>query len=431
MSCNEWKIHKLKDVCTKIGSGSTPRGGSNVYKDEGITLIRSQNVYNNSFDYSGLVFIDDEAAQKLKNVELKENDILLNITGDSVARCTIVPQKLLPARVNQHVCILRVNDKIIHPFYLKSFLVNSRMQEIMLSLAQSGGTRAALTKGMIENFEIPIPSLEEQEKIANILSSLDDNIELNNEMNKTLEEMAQAIFKRWFVDFEFPNEDGKPYKSSGGKMVESELGMIPKGWEVKCLEDITSVISKGTTPTKKDIDASSDFPSIKFLKVKDIDENGNIITDNLEYIPLSVHNNKLKRSILYTDDIVFSIAGTIGRVSVIDDRFNNSNMNQALAFIRLSDKDKMFIFTLYLMKSSTIQQKIKSNIVQAVQANVSLGTLKALKFSCPNDTLLNMYNNIVKPIYNKQICIKKENESLKSIRDTLLPKLMSGEVRVE
>ncbi len=106
-------------------------------------------------------------------------------------------------------------------------------------------------------------------------------------------------------------------------------------------------------------------------------------------------------------------------------------MNQALAFIRLSDKDKMFIFTLYLMKSSTIQQKIKSNIVQAVQANVSLGTLKALKFSCPNDILLNMYNNIVKPIYNKQICIKKENESLKSIRDTLLPKLMSGEVRVE
>ena len=291
MNSNKKKIFKLKDVCIKIGSGSTPRGGSSVYLDKGsTTLIRSQNIYNNSFEYNGLVFIDDNAAEKLRSVEVKENDVLLNITGDSVARCTIVPKEVLPARVNQHVCILRANDVYLDYFFLKSFLVNSKMQDIMLSLAKSGGTRAALTKGMIENLEITLPSIEEQKAISKILSDLDEKIETNNKINKKLEEMAQAIFKQWFVDFEFPNENGEPYKSSGGEMIESELGMIPKGWEVISLDKIMDY-QGGSQPPASQFKDSFEEGYIRLIQIRDYD------TDNhITYIPITTKLKMCKKS---------------------------------------------------------------------------------------------------------------------------------------
>ena len=112
-----WDIVKLGDVCSKIGSGATPKGGSTVYVEKGTTFIRSQNVYNLAFAYDGLVYINDDAANKLKGVTLEENDILLNITGDSVARTCIVPSNILPARVNQHVVIVRPREDALNPVF--------------------------------------------------------------------------------------------------------------------------------------------------------------------------------------------------------------------------------------------------------------------------------------------------------------------------
>ena len=120
----DWKETELKDITTKIGSGATPKGGQEAYKDEGISLIRSQNILDFSFSYSGLAFIDDDQAYGLRNVIVEENDILINITGDSVARVAKVPVNVLPARVNQHVAILRANEKILDPDYLLYYLLN-------------------------------------------------------------------------------------------------------------------------------------------------------------------------------------------------------------------------------------------------------------------------------------------------------------------
>ncbi len=157
-----------------------------------------------------------------------------------------------------------------------------------------------------------------QEKIANILSSLDDKIENNKKTAEKLEEIAQTLFNRWFVEFNFPDENGLPYKDNGGEMVESELGLIPKGWEVCAIGTLSKVVSKGTTPRKIDIDSAIDENSVKFLKVKDISDNGLIDIKGIEYIPLSVSVNQLKRSILQYKDILISIAGTIGRVSYVN-----------------------------------------------------------------------------------------------------------------
>lgn len=236
----DWKTVLLGEVCDKIGSGITPRGAEKVYKESGVPLIRSQNVYNNSFSRDGLVYLDESTAKDMENVALEKDDVLLNITGDSVARCCTVPEGVLPARVSQHVSIIRTHRDQLDPTFLRYYLTSPRMQAFMLGLAQSGGTRNALTRGMIERFLIPQPALTEQVGIASILSSIDSKIELNLQMNDTLEAIVRAVFNHWFIDFEFPNEEGSPYKSSGGAMVyrEEVRKEIPRGWEIERLIDV-------------------------------------------------------------------------------------------------------------------------------------------------------------------------------------------------
>lgn len=428
MSCNT----KLRDVAD-FQKGFAFK--SKDYQDTGVKIVKVSNLTNDSIDLSQCVCIDNELSKKYNDkYELMSGDIIITTVGSwptnpasVVGKVIKVPTDANNTLLNQNAVRVRSNSNI-NQRYLYYLLKNETFKEYIVGTAQGSANQASITQEDIKNFEFELHPLEEQEKIANILSSLDDKIELNNEMNKTLEEMAQSIFKRWFVDFEFPNEDGEPYKSSGGEMVDSELGMIPKGWEVKCLDDLASSISKGTTPTKKDIDLAQDEQTIKFLKVKDIDDNGNICIDKMENIPASVHYGKLKRSILHTGDIIFSIAGTIGKVCTIDERLNNSNMNQAVAFIRLDNIELLFGFILYLLKSDFIQNEIKANIVQAVQANVSLGTLKQLKFAYPSENILKMYNDISMSIYKTQLSNKIEVENLIKVRDSLLPKLMSGEI---
>ena len=206
---------KLKDITTKIGSGATPSGGKQSYKTTGIALIRSLNVFDLNFSYDELAYINDEQAKKLNNVTIEPDDILLNITGASVARCCILPKNLLPARVNQHVSIIRINKGLANPYFIQYLLVSPYYKQKLLSIAQGGATREALTKESIENFEIIIPkSKNTQDKIAKILSNYDDLIENNNKRIKILEEMAQKIYKEWFVDFKFPNNETVTFKQT-------------------------------------------------------------------------------------------------------------------------------------------------------------------------------------------------------------------------
>ncbi len=164
-----WRVTTLREVTTKIGSGATPRGGKDSYKAEGIALIRSLNIYDYHFEFTDLAFIDDEQAAELDNVTIQENDILLNITGASVARCALVPSYLLPARVNQHVAIVRAASAKASPFYILDSINSDNRKAHLFALAQGGATREALTKDTIGNFEIvlpPYPIMERYGKIA-------------------------------------------------------------------------------------------------------------------------------------------------------------------------------------------------------------------------------------------------------------------------
>ena len=177
-------IVKLRDICEKIGSGATPRGGKEAYCQEGISLVRSQNVLDFSFSRHGLAYINDEQAEKLSNVEVHAGDVLLNITGDSVARACVMEDEYLPARVNQHVAIIRGNKHKVLNNYIMYFL--QWKKEYLLQLAAVGATRNALTKGMIEQLEIDLPPLSEQKNIVAVLDSLQDKIYTNIKINDNL-----------------------------------------------------------------------------------------------------------------------------------------------------------------------------------------------------------------------------------------------------
>ena len=189
---------KMKDVCIKIGSGSTPKGGKESYVSTGTTLIRSQNVLDFSFSYNGLAFLNEQQALKLNNVIVKKGDVLLNITGDSVARSCIVEENVLPARVNQHVAIVRSNSEIVLNSYLLYYF--QTVKPYLLQLAAGGATRNALTKGMIEDLLIEVPDINTQRKITSVLDVIQGKIKINQKINENLLQQTQAIYREMFVN---------------------------------------------------------------------------------------------------------------------------------------------------------------------------------------------------------------------------------------
>ena len=196
-----WEKKRLEDLCSKIGSGATPKGGKDSYKTEGIHLVRSMNVYDNKFVYDELACIDDKQAYELRNVELQEDDVLFNITGASVCRCCVLPSDVLPARVNQHVSILRPKQELLNPTFLCSAMIGYK--EILYKVACTGGsTRQAITKTQLEDFEIPLPPLPEQKRIVKELDTLSEKVrqlqEIYTKQIANCDELKQAYLQKAF-----------------------------------------------------------------------------------------------------------------------------------------------------------------------------------------------------------------------------------------
>lgn len=200
-----WSVGALFDLTTKIGSGATPKGGASSYlnRREEYSLIRSQFVYDRRFEQDSLSFISSSQAARLRNAEVRRGDVLINITGDGVTfgRACIAPVGALPAVVNQHVSIIRTDPNLLDPKFLEAFFTHPDVKPYIEGF-NAGGSRRAITKRHIERFEVPLPPLPEQRAIAATLGALDDKIELNRAVGATLEGMARALYRSWFVDFD-------------------------------------------------------------------------------------------------------------------------------------------------------------------------------------------------------------------------------------
>jgi type I restriction enzyme S subunit len=410
---SNWKEYKLSDVCLKIGSGATPRGGQESYLSYGeYTLIRSQNVLDFDFTMKGLAYIDEAQASKLNNVEIKERDILLNITGDSVARVCQVPSKILPARVNQHVAIIRPNRDIINNEYLKYYLLEPKVKDYLLMISSSGGTRNAITKNMLEELVIQAPNLPTQTAIAEILSSLDDKIELNNKINQELETLAQTLFKQWFIDFEFPNEKGEPYKSSGGEMVDSELGEIPKEWGFGSIYEVSNVIYGAPFKSKLFNQEGKGFPLIRIRDMKTFQP------QNWTEEVLPKGTKIVAGDLIVGMDAEFRPIFWLGQPAWLNQRLCYFNPKKGFSklFVREIIRPQLAFFE---------NSSVGTTVIHLGKADID--TFKSI---IPEKIIMGLFEEISNSIFEKIINNSKEKNQLTYLRDLLLKKLISGELEI-
>ena len=393
---SKWKECKLGEITSKIGSGATPKGGENSYKPEGISLVRSQNVYDFYFSKNGLAFIDNTQAHELRNVEVFENDILLNITGESVTRCCIVPQQYLPARVNQHVSIIRpIKEKVDYRFIFYS--LQSIKPELHIT-AEIGCTRRALTKGMLENLDISLPPLPEQRAIASVLSSLDDKIDLLHRQNQTLEAMAETLFRQWFVE------------------------EADEGWEEDSLLELIQLVGGGTPKTSILDYWDGDIP---WLAGGDITTNHKSFVNYAEKRITEAGLNNSSAKLLPKYGTVISARGTVGKYCILADPMAFSQSNYGI----LPNIKNCFFFT-YLLINHVVEE-LQSSAYGSVFDTITTTTFKENKVPIPTETEIVQFEKSISPYFQKMFMNKYQISTLEKLRDTLLPKLMSGEVRVE
>ncbi len=416
---SEWKELKIEDFCEVIGGG-TPSTKEDSYYGGEISWITPRDLtnYKKRFILRGERNITELGLKNSSARILPKNSILLTSRAP-IGYLAIAEKEVC---TNQGFKSLVINpEKADYNFVY--YLIKSNVERI--KGLGTGTTFAEISGSVVKNLKFSLPDLPTQTSIAEILSSLDDKIELNNKINQELETLAQTLFKQWFIDFEFPNEKGEPYKSSGGEMVDSELGEIPKGWELVTIDDVTETVTKGTTPTT--IGGRFTEQGINFIKVESLTESGAFIKSKFAHIDDET-NLLLKRSVIKKGDVLFSIAGTIGRVAVVTNEILPANTNQAIAIIRPNKISSYFLKI--LMQSSLIQNDTQSNIVQAVQANLSLGVIKLTKFILPPNNILSKIDIQLNNIYDNINHFTNENENLTTLRNTLLPKLISGELEI-
>jgi type I restriction enzyme S subunit len=411
---------QLRDVCVKIGSGATPRGGKEAYKGGATSLIRSQNIYNEGFHRGGLVYIDDNQSAELRNVEVRPNDVLLNITGDSVARCCQVAADVLPARVNQHVAIIRPEPKSLDARFLRYVLVSHDYQSRLLALASAGATRPALTKSMIEELDIPSPPLAEQKAIAAVLGALDDRIELNRRMNATLEAMARALFQSWFVDFDPVRAklDGRQPIGMDSTtaalfpehLEDSTLGQIPKGWKAGTVVEGFN-LTMGQSPPGHTY--NEDGNGLPFYQGR---------TDFGFRFPTRRIYCSAPTRYAKPGDTLVSVRAPVGDINMANEE---CCIGRGVAAVR--HKSQATSFTYHSM-ANLYPDFARFEAEGTVFGSINKDNFEKLRFVIPPDHIVAAYERQAGPLDKQIRTLENQSRTLASLRDSLLPKMLSGDL---
>jgi len=424
-----WPVVSLAEITTKIGSGATPKGGADTYLPtrSRFALVRSQNVFDRYFDHAGLAFISDKQASALRGVELERGDILLNITGDGItfARACLVPDDVLPACVNQHVSIVRVDPSCATPGYVLAFLTHPHVKQYMESF-NAGGSRRAITKGHIESFQIPLPPLASQRAIAHILGTLDDKIELNRHMSGTLEAMARALFKSWFVDFDpvrakmEGRDPGLPKHIADlfpDRLVDSELGEVPEGWEAGALGDVLVQCVDRCSP-------SDETRSRPYVPIECIAARSLLLAESKpgEEAKSSLTSFR-KGSLLFG-----AMRPYFHKVAIAP--FDGTTRTTVFVLLPRQADDFSFA-TLLLHDVRTIEFATNHSTGSTIPYAVWQGSLETMPIVLPPAAVRKLFDRIARALLGRIPPVFFANRSLAAMRDALLPKLISGELRVE
>ena len=405
----EWKEYKLGDIVklTIDYRGKTPLKLGGAWSTSGYRALSAKNIKTGHIvNQESIRFVDEDLYKKWMKDEVQRGDILITSEAPfgqvyywNSDEKIVLSQRLFCLRLSEDVC----------PKYVYYYMTTGAFQ-FELDGRATGTTVTGLRQPELLKCKIQIPSLAIQQQIAKILSSFDDKIEVNRRINENLEQQAQALFKSWFVDFE-------PFKD--GEFVESELGMIPKGWRVGKLEEMCSFISRGLTPKYDD---GSDELILGQTCVRN-----NIVTLNnaRKHKP----KNKTEKWVQQWDVLINSTGiGSLGRVGIVYFQKNNVAIDSHITVVRTSNP----LYRHYVGRNLLNRQlEIEKMAVGSTgQTELPRDSVKAMPIVIPFDKVMKRFNCIIEPMALAMYRNIEENSRLASLRDTLLPRLMSGELKV-
>ena len=407
----EWKEVRLGDVCEIKGGKRLPKGVNLITQKNSHPYIRVRDLgksktieLNSSYEY-----VDEITQKQIQRYITQKGDILISIVG-TIGLIAIVGGSLDGANLTEN-CVKLVKLDKIDSEYLYYYLKSPFGQQ-NISRGTVGAVQAKLPIKNIQDFSIICPELiSDQRRIVSILSSLDRKIELNNKINADLEEMAQAIFKNWFVDFE-------PFKD--GKFVDSELGMIPEGWKVGCLGDMGAVVC-GKTPSKSNSNYyGGDIP---FIKIPDM--HGNVFVENSEDRLTEEGSLSQIKKLIPPYSLMVSCIATVGLVSI---NTKPSHTNQQINTVIPHNKSALF----YLYQHIKNNEEFLKNMGRGgtTTLNVNTKSFSNIRLLIPSEIALEQFHGIVEGLFKKIEQNLHESRTLSLLRDTLLPRLMSGELEV-
>ena len=402
----EWKKIKISDICNRITSGGTPKSTIAEYYGGNIPWLNTKEINFNRI-FKTEKSITDLGLKSSSAKLITINSVVVAMYGATAGKVAITK---IPLTTNQACCNLSIDSTKADYRYVYYALSNDYSR--LASLA-NGGAQQNLNAQLIKDFEIIYPSLEKQKRIANILSSLDDKIELNNRINANLEEQAQALFHRWFVDFEFPNEQGLPYKSNGGTFVDSELGEIPKGWNVRKLSDISRYNNDRINTNELNIG--------NYISTENMLPNKNGIT-RASNIPLNTNVTNYKEGDILLSNIrpyfkKIWISSKTGGCS--NDVLNFRTKKVIIPFVyNLIFQDIFFDYIMTGANGSKMPRGNKAHIM-------------SYKFAMPSTMcLIIKYCELINPFIQKIKQMENENDDLSQLRDTILPRLMNNQIKI-
>ncbi len=406
----EFKKYKIEEIGTVVGGG-TPSTKNDNYYGGNISWITPKDLsnYSNRYIYHGERNITEEGLNN-SSAKLVPTDTILMTSRAPIGYLALAGKKVA---TNQGFKSIICNEEIVSPKYLY-YLLQNKMDNIK-SLG-TGSTFSEISGKVVKNIEVSLPNLLNQKKVEKVLDSIDEKIELNQKIIANLEELSQTLFKRWFVDFEFPDENGNPYKSSGGEMVDSELGEIPEFWKISKLEEIIDY-------SNKSIDVEKSFDKLDYIGLEHIPKNNKISINNWE----DSSKIKGKKTLVSKGDILF------GKLRPYFQKVGISPINGVVStdiLVIRPKKEVFYYFLLIYISQNKFIQYTTNTATGTRMPRTGSKQINTYKLILPPVSTLELFNTTLKNITINILQKNQEIRTLEILRDTLLPKLMSGEIEI-
>ena len=400
---SEWKTYRLGEICKNVCSGGTPKSTEPLYYGGDIPWLNTKEVDFCRIDKTEKT-ITDLGFQNSSAKWVEKNSVIVAMYGATAAKVAI---NTIPLTTNQACCNLTVNADFADFRFVYFYLC---YKYASLAALANGGAQQNLNAQRIKDFEITVPSLNEQKRIADVLWALDDKIELNRRINANLEEQAQALFKSWFVDFE-------PFKD--GPFVDSKLGKIPQGWKVGNYIDIVEIKGGGTPKTGVQEYWNGNIP---FFSPKDVGVSCFVLDTEKHITAKGLENCN---SCLFQPNTVFITArGTVGKVVMTGTEMAMNQTNYAL--LGKQDISQYYVYHITSQLVARLLKKANGAVFNAITTR----DFASEQIVIPPSSIIRQFSDVVKPVYENILLNDVQSNRLSTLRDALLPKLMKGEIKI-